>query len=70
MNHVRGVQRFECAKGLIDEVLSVVIREVLRSDHTMHIRLHELLDHWKMQAKADDQRRGHGEGDGTHGRPL
>jgi hypothetical protein len=37
------VHRFQGAESLIDEVLAVVVGEVLSSDDSVHISLHELL---------------------------
>jgi len=45
MDNISGVQRLEGAQGLVDEILGVIIRQVLCSDHTVHIGLHELLNH-------------------------
>ena len=47
VDHVGRVQGLEGAEGLVDEVLWVVVREVLCPDDTVHVGLHELLDHWK-----------------------
>ena len=46
MDHVGRVQGLEGAEGLVDEVLRVVIREVLGTDDAVHVRLHQLLDHY------------------------
>ena len=45
MYNIGGVQGLESAQGLVDEVLGVIIRQVLCSDHAVHIGLHELLDY-------------------------
>lgn len=45
MDNISGVQRLEGAQSLVDEVLGVIVGQVLRSDHAVHIGLHELLDH-------------------------
>lgn len=44
MNNVGGVESFECAECLVDEVLGVVVGKVLRSDYTVHVSFHEFLD--------------------------
>ncbi len=46
VDDVCRVQRLERAQILIDKVLCVVVREVLRADDAVHVRLHQLLDHW------------------------
>lgn len=38
---MHGLETPQC---LIDEILTMIIRQVLCSYHSMHIRLHELLD--------------------------
>lgn len=38
------MEGFERSKGLIDEVLSVIVREVLGTNDTMHVSLHEFLN--------------------------
>lgn len=43
VQNVGGVHSLEGAEGLVDEILAVVVREVLRADNAMHIRLHEFL---------------------------
>ena len=35
---------FEGAKGLVDEVLTVIVRKILGADDAMHVRFHELLE--------------------------
>lgn len=40
---VGGVHRLQGAEGLINEVLAVVVRQVLRADNAVHVRLHEFL---------------------------
>jgi len=44
VENIGGVHGLQCAKGLVDEVLAVVIREILGANDAVHIRLHELLD--------------------------
>ena len=44
VHDVRGVHRLERAQRLVDEVLAVVVCEVLGPNHSVQIRLHELLD--------------------------
>ena len=43
VQNVGGVHSFQCTKGLVDEVLTVVVRKILSTDDTMHVSLHELL---------------------------
>lgn len=45
MYHIGGVQGLESAQGLVDEVLGVIVRQVLCSDHAVHIGLHKLLNY-------------------------
>jgi hypothetical protein len=45
VDDVGGVEGFECTEGLVDEVLCVVVREVLCPDYTVHVCLHEFLNH-------------------------
>ena len=43
---VQNVSRVECFKGserLVDEVLTVVVRQLLCANDTVHVRLHEFL---------------------------
>ncbi len=44
MKHVGRVHGLQCAKGLVDEVLAVIIGEILGTDNAVHVGLHELLD--------------------------
>lgn len=43
VQHVGRVHRFERSQRLVDEVLAVVVREVLRPDNTMHVGFHQFL---------------------------
>ena len=43
VQNVGRMEGFEGSEGLIDEVLTVVVRQLLRAYHTMHVRLHEFL---------------------------
>lgn len=43
MQNVGGVHGLEGAQSLIDEILAMVVREVLCSDNTMHVGLHQFL---------------------------
>ena len=43
MKHVRRMHCFECTKGLVNEVLAVVIGKLLGPDNAVHVCLHELL---------------------------
>lgn len=48
MDHIGGVQCLERAESLVDEILSVVVRKILGSNHTVHIGFHELLNYcWR-----------------------
>ena len=49
MDNVGGMQSFEGAECLIDEVLGVVVGQVLRADDAVHVGLHQLLDHYGTQ---------------------
>lgn len=43
MKDVRRVHGFECSKGLVDEVLAVVIGKVLGSNNSVHVGFHQFL---------------------------
>lgn len=43
MQDIRAVHGLECSEGLVDEVLAVVVGEVLGTDDSMHICLHQFL---------------------------
>lgn len=45
VDDIGRVQRLKGAKCLIDKVLRMVIGQVLCSDDTVHVGLHQLLDH-------------------------
>lgn len=47
VKNVGGMHGLQRAEGLVDEVLAVVVRKVLGSNDTVHVRLHELLLHRK-----------------------
>jgi len=51
MDDVCGVKSFQCTEGLIDEVLSVIIGEVLGSNDTVHVGFHEFLDNYKPSSR-------------------
>lgn len=40
VENVGRVHSLQCAQGLVDEVLAMVIRQVLSADDSVHIRLH------------------------------
>jgi hypothetical protein len=44
MKDVCGVHGLEGAKGLVDEVLAMVVGEFLGADNAMHVSLHEFLE--------------------------
>lgn len=44
VDHVGSVDHLQPAQRLVDEVLDVVVRQVLCLDHTVQVRLHQLLD--------------------------
>jgi hypothetical protein len=44
MDNVGAVNRFEGAQSLVNEILTVIIRQVLSPDNTVKISLHQLLD--------------------------
>lgn len=44
MKDVGRVHRLEASQSLVDEILTVIIRQVLRAYHAMHVSLHELLN--------------------------
>lgn len=43
MENIGRVHGFECAQGLVDEVLTVIIRQLLCTNDTMHVGFHEFL---------------------------
>jgi hypothetical protein len=43
MKNIGGVHGLKSAKGLVDEVLAMIVREVLSTDNSVHVRLHQLL---------------------------
>jgi hypothetical protein len=45
MDNVGGVECFESTQALVSEVLCVVVRQVLRPNHPVHVCFHELLDY-------------------------
>ena len=45
MDHISRVQRLERAEGLVDEVLSVVVGQILCSDNPVHVSFHQFLDY-------------------------
>lgn len=47
VKNVGGMHGLQGAEGLVDEVLAVVVGEILGSNDTVHVRLHELLLHCK-----------------------
>lgn len=44
MDHVGTVHGLESAKGLIREILTMVVRQLLGTDDSMQVGLHELLN--------------------------
>lgn len=38
-----GMKGFHCATGLVQEVLTVIVAQILRANHTMQIGLQKLL---------------------------
>ena len=44
VNHISRVERLDRAQRLVGEVLDVVVRESLGTDHPVQVRLHQLLD--------------------------
>jgi hypothetical protein len=44
VQHIRRVHSLQSTKGLVDEVLAVVVGQILGTDNAVHIRLHQLLD--------------------------
>ena len=44
MQHLSRMQRFQTPQSLIDKVLTVVVRQFLGSNDTVHIGFHEFLD--------------------------
>lgn len=45
MDDICGVESLECAQGLVDKILGMVVREVLCSNDTVHVSFHEFLNH-------------------------
>ncbi|KAG5458717.1 MAG: hypothetical protein BJ554DRAFT_1008, partial [Olpidium bornovanus] len=44
VQHVGGMHELQRAERLVDEVLAVVVRQLLRADDAVQVRLHKLLD--------------------------
>ena len=51
MEDIGRVERFESAKCLVDEVLGVVVGKILCPNDSVHICLHELLNHYGKQVR-------------------
>jgi hypothetical protein len=45
MDDVGGVESLESTQALVSEVLCMVVRQVLRPNHAVHVCFHELLDY-------------------------
>lgn len=48
----------EGAEGLVDKVLAVVVTQILGPDHSVHIRLHQLLNQVAVCRKKQKKKRG------------
>lgn len=44
MDDIGGVNRLQGSQDLVGEILSMVVRELLRSNDSVQVRLHELLN--------------------------
>ena len=46
VDDISGMECLESSEGLIDKVLGMIVRKILRPNNAVHVSLHELLDHW------------------------
>lgn len=58
MKDVGRVHALEGTKGLVDKVLAVVVAQILGPDHSVHIRLHKLLNQVAVCGKQQKKKRG------------
>jgi hypothetical protein len=59
MNNIGRMNGLESTKGLVDEILGMIIGQVLGPDNAVHVCFHQFLDHWRMLQRSvtNDQTR-------------